>query len=198
MFTGLIEEMGQIRSIKNFNGGIELCIEADLVMDDLAIDHSIAVNGVCQTVISLDERSFRIQAIKETLDKTTFSDLRTGDKVNLERAMKAHDRLGGHFVQGHVNGTATLKSVEHRGENKLVGVALPPELAMYCILEGSITIDGISLTIADLQENDIFLSIIPHTWNVTNLSKKAIGDAVNIEVDMMAKYIYQFMEKMKR
>lgn len=195
MFTGLIEERGEIVEIRKFNGGLEFDIEANLVLSDLAIDHSIAVNGACQTVVAHNKNRFTVQAIAETLEKTNFKSYNIGTKVNLERAMKANDRLGGHFVQGHVNGVGEFTSLEHRGENKLMGITLPVELAKYCIREGSICIDGISLTIASISKNSIHLSIIPHTWSVTNLAQRRIGDMLNVEVDMMAKYIYQFMQK---
>jgi riboflavin synthase len=195
MFTGLIEELGEIVAIRKFNGGVEFDVHANQVLSDLAVDHSISVNGACQTVVAHTNKQFTIQAIAETLNKTNFKTYTVGTKVNLERAMRAHDRLGGHFVQGHVNGVGELSSVEHRGENKLIGITLPDELVKYCITEGSICIDGISLTIASISERTIFLSIIPHTWDVTNLAENNIGDSLNIEVDMMAKYIYQFMQK---
>jgi len=194
MFTGLIEETGKILDIRTFNGGLEFDISADKIMDDLDVDHSVAVNGACQTVIGLTENSFTIQSIKETLDKTTFGSFKVGDRINLERAMKANTRLGGHFVQGHVNGVADVVSIEQRGENYLIGIELPEELALLCIPEGSITIDGISLTVADIKNRTIFVSIIPHTWNVTVISEYTIGTQVNIENDMLAKYMLKFLQ----
>ena len=196
MFTGLIEETGKIVSITDFDGGKEFSIEADLVMSDLEIDHSISINGACQTVIKREKKSFSVQAIKETLDKTNFLDYKLGTVVNLERAMKADTRLGGHFVQGHVNGRGIFASIEERGENKLIGIQLKNELLNYCIHEGSITIDGISLTISDIKKDIIYCSIIPHTWELTNLQKRKLTDSFNIEVDVLAKYIFQYMSKM--
>ena len=194
MFTGLIEETGNILDIRTFDGGLEFDVSADKIMDDVAVDHSVAVNGACQTVIKHTDKSFTIQSIKETLDKTAFGEFQVGDEVNLERAMKADTRLGGHFVQGHVNGVAKVESITKRGENYLVGIELPFELSKFCIKEGSITIDGISLTIADINEHVIFMSIIPHTWDVTIMSNYVVGRTVNIEVDMLAKYLFKFME----
>ena len=194
MFTGLIEETGKITAIREFDGGLEYDIEAHVIMDDLAIDHSVSVDGACQTVVKLDSSSFTIQSIKETLDKTTFSEFNVGDHVNLERAMKPETRVGGHYVQGHVNGVGTVSTIEQRGENYLIGVRLKDELLKFCILEGSITIDGISLTIADIKDDEIFVSIIPHTWNVTTINSAKIDDAVNIENDMFAKYIFRYLE----
>lgn len=195
MFTGLIEETGIIKNIQAFDGGMEYTISAKLIMSDLDIDHSISINGACQTVIRKDQNSFVVQSIKETLDKTTFSTLKVNDEVNLERAMRADTRLGGHFVQGHINGIATFSSMEQRGENYLLGFKLLDDLIKYCVKEGSITINGISLTISEQNEENIYVSIIPHTWNVTNINKLKINDSVNIEVDMFAKYIYEFMQR---
>lgn len=198
MFTGLIEETGKIVSITPFDGGLEFVITGKLVMSDLDIDHSISINGACQTVVDLDKKSFKVQSIKETLEKTTFGFFKVGDEVNLERAMRSDTRLGGHFVQGHVNGTGTLVKIEQRGENYLIGLNIGPDLHKYCVKEGSITIDGISLTIADINETELFISIIPHTWNVTNLSDRKIGDKLNIEIDMFAKYIFTYLERFQK
>ncbi|MCB0280346.1 MAG: riboflavin synthase [Calditrichaeota bacterium] len=195
MFTGLIEEIGEISAIRKFNGGLEFDINADLVMSDLKIDDSIAINGACQTVIRLDDQQFTVQSIQETLEKTTFSSFKVGTAVNLERALRADSRLGGHFVQGHVNGVAGVKSIVDRGENRLIGISLPAELRKFCIKEGSIAIDGISLTIADLDQEQIFVSIIPHTMQATTIARLDLADQVNIEVDMLAKYVYQFNSK---
>ncbi|MFN8575315.1 MAG: riboflavin synthase [Candidatus Sericytochromatia bacterium] len=195
MFTGLVEEKGEILDIKDFNGGLEFTIKANLVMEDLKIDHSICVSGACQTVIKIEDKTFTIQSIKETLDKTNFKNFKIGTEVNLERSLLPTTRLGGHFVQGHVNGTANISHISNRGENWYIGVNLNPELSKFCIMEGSITIDGISLTIADIKDNTIYVSIIPHTWQVTTISNLNLGSEVNIEVDMFAKYIYKFLGK---
>lgn len=197
MFTGLIEEKGKIIDIRKFDGGIEIDIQADKVMSDLKIDHSISVSGACQTVIRIKENIFTIQSIKETLDKTNFKNFLIGTEVNLERSLLPDTRLGGHFVQGHVNGTAIVNHISNRGENWYVGIELTDDLSKFCIKEGSITIDGISLTIADINENTVYVSIIPHTWSVTSISNFKIGTEVNIEVDMFAKYIYKFLGTMK-
>jgi riboflavin synthase len=198
MFTGLVEETGKIIDIRTFDGGLEFDIQADKVMEDLVVDHSISINGACQTVIRHEKNIFTIQSIKETLEKTAFNDFEVGTTVNLERAMKADTRLGGHFVQGHVNGTGNVESIESRGENYLIGIKLHDDLYRFCIMEGSITIDGISLTIADMKDDVIYVSIIPHTWEVTNMSGYEVGRKVNVEVDMLAKYLFRFMETMKK
>ncbi len=194
MFTGLIEEVGEIQKIEPFDGGVAYWISAQQVFEDLNIDDSIAVNGCCQTVVALEDKTFKVQSIQETLEKTTFSQFQVGDSVNLERAMLPTQRMGGHFVQGHINGTGQVVSLEHRGENKYVGIELPETLFRYCILEGSIAIDGVSLTLAHLEPaaHRLYVSIIPHTWKVTTFQSYTPGHNVNIEVDMLAKMVHQF------
>lgn len=199
MFTGLVEETGRVVSRQDFDGGVAFEIAAELVMSDLKIDDSIAVNGCCQTVVGLSDKIFKVQSIKETLEKTHFGQMQVGDRVNLERAMTPLSRLGGHFVQGHINGTGTVCHLSQRGENHYVGLQLPPDLYRYSIREGSIAIDGISLTLADLdpEQQQVFVSIIPHTWQVTAISDYQLGQVVNLEVDMLAKLVYQFLDQWK-
>ncbi len=194
MFTGLIEEIGEVTAVSTFDGGMQFTIKGERIFSDLKVDDSIAVNGCCQTVIAYEGRTFTVQSIKETLDKTNFSQLQVGSRVNLERAMLPTQRLGGHFVQGHVNDVGEIVSIEHRGENKYVGVQLSEALFRYCIQEGSIAVDGVSLTIAALDSDThrVYVSIIPHTWQVTTFGNYAPGQKVNIEVDMLAKMVYQF------
>jgi riboflavin synthase len=196
MFTGLIEEIGTIQSTTAFDGGLAFAVTAKKIFSDLKIDDSIAINGCCQTVIKIEEDQFTVQSIKETLDKTNFKQLTPGTAVNLERAMLPTQRMGGHFVQGHVNGTATVASITHRGENKYVGFTLPPQLFQYCIQEGSIAIDGVSLTLAYIEpeKHQVYVSIIPHTWKVTTFGLYTVGQCVNIEVDMLAKMVHQFTQ----
>lgn len=196
MFTGLVEEMGSIHSITPFDGGVAFTVTAQKVFDDLKVDDSIAINGCCQTVIGIEKQQFTVQSIKETLEKTNFNTLTEGTVVNLERAMLPTQRLGGHFVQGHINGTATVCSITHRGENKYVGITLPATLFQYCIQEGSIAIDGVSLTLAHLEPESCkaYVSIIPHTWKVTTFSTYSVGQCVNIEIDMLAKMVHQFTQ----
>jgi len=199
MFTGLIEETGTVVALRTFDGGLEFDISADLVMSDLAIDASIAVNGCCQTVVAVNDKVFTVQSIKETLEKTNFSDMTVGTRVNLERALTPSTRLGGHFVQGHINGTGNVCHLSNRGENWYVGIQLSQDLYRYSIREGSIALDGISLTMAhlDREKKQVFVSIIPHTWDVTAMSEYVMGQKVNIEVDMLAKLVYQFMDQWK-
>ena len=196
MFTGLIEEMGAVHSKVPFDGGIAFTVSAQKVFSDLKIDDSIAINGCCQTVIGIEHGQFTVQSIKETLEKTNFRQLTQGTVVNLERAMLPTQRMGGNFVQGHINGTATVSSIAHRGENKYVGITLPEALFRYCIQEGSIAIDGVSLTLAHLEPDtcSAYVSIIPHTWKVTTFGAYTVGQCVNIEIDMLAKMVHQFTQ----
>jgi riboflavin synthase len=197
MFTGLIEEIGKIDSIVQIAGGKRLKIEASKVLDDLKIDDSVAINGVCLTVVKIDDNGFWADAVGATLDKTTLTNLYQGYIVNLERAVLLSSRLGGHLVQGHVNGIGTITKIEKLGENYFVEVEIPSNLNKYLIDEGSIAIDGISLTIAKLTNSKAGFSIIPHTWKNSNLAVKNIGDKVNIETDVIAKYVEKLLTNKK-
>lgn len=194
MFTGLIKEIGIIKSIKPNSSGKEFIIQAPQLMQEIAIDDSIATNGVCLTATELLGDAFKIQAVHVTLEKSNLGKLKEGDKVNLELALRPMDRLGGHFVQGHVNGIGRFTKILQRGDNWEMSLEAPKDLFKYMINEGSIAIDGISLTLAKVTEREITVSIIPHTYENTILHTKKIGDSVNIEVDMMAKYLENFMK----
>jgi riboflavin synthase len=189
MFTGLIEEIGQISSVTQIAGGKRLKIKAVKILDDLKIDDSVAINGVCLTSVKIDSDGFWTEAVGTTLEKTTLAKIHQGETVNLERAVRLSDRLGGHLVQGHVNGIGTITKISKLGENYFIEVSIPDNLQKYLIDEGSIALDGISLTIAKLINSTVGLSIIPHTWNNTNLVRRKVGDKVNIETDVIAKYI---------
>lgn len=193
MFTGLIQEVGIIQSITTNKEGKEFVIRAPELIKDIKIDDSVATNGVCLTATKIEGDTFRVQAIHVTLEKTSIGHLKTNDKVNLELSLRPHDRLGGHFVQGHVNALGTIKKIEKTGNNWDIEVTFPPELRKYMISEGSIALDGISLTIARLSETSLTVSIIPHTLEKTSLSSKKVGDVLNLEVDMIAKYIENFL-----
>ena len=194
MFTGIIEELGEVSAVTPIDGGFRFTLTAETVTGNLKIGDSIAINGVCLTAIRIDEQQFDVEAVGETLDKTNIGQLKINDKVNLERALAAGGRFGGHFVQGHVNAVARITKWHSRGENFYLEIELPQSLRRYVIPEGSIAIDGISLTIASLNENFIGINIIPHTAQVTNLQFKPPGSTVNIEVDMIAKYIENFIK----
>jgi len=193
MFTGLIETLGKVEKSLANNAGKEIHIYCPQLAGQVKVDDSVAINGACQTVILKNETSFTVQAVHVTLEKTTFGDLKSGDLVNLELALKAQDRLGGHFVQGHVNGIGPITKIVQRGGNYEVWLKIPQTLLKYVIQEGSIALDGISLTVAQIKNDQVMVSIIPHTWEKTNLSLKKIGHKMNIEVDMMAKYLENFL-----
>ena len=197
MFTGIIEEIGNIHKINSISGGFKIIISASKVLEDLKINDSIAVNGVCLTVISVNNKNFKVEAVGETIKKTTLKEIRINQPVNLERAIKITDRLGGHLVQGHVNGVGKILKIQKLGENYLLEVEIPISIKKYIIDEGSITVDGISLTIAKIINNKIAISIIPHTWKNTNLNTRKIGANVNIETDLIAKYIENLILNIK-
>lgn len=196
MFTGLIKDLGIIKSMKKIAEGVEFEIQTKLV-SEIGIDDSVAVNGVCLTATSVSAETFKMQAVNITLEKTTLGKLNEGDLVNLELALRFSDRLGGHIVQGHVNGVGALENSKNQGENYELWFSIPNQFKKYIVKEGSIAIDGISLTVADVDFDHgsrFMVTIIPHTWNNTQLHKKRLGDGVNIEVDMMAKYLENFIK----
>lgn len=193
MFTGLIQERGTIQSITTNTEGKEFVIKAPHLIKDIAIDDSVATNGVCLTATKISGDTFRVQAIHMTLEKTSVGHLKEGDPVNLELSLRPNDRLGGHFVQGHVNALGRVKQIITIGQNWEMEVSFPQELRKYMISEGSIALDGISLTIARLTGDTLTVAIIPHTLEKTSLGSKKVGDVLNIEVDMLAKYIENFL-----
>jgi riboflavin synthase len=198
MFTGLIEEIGQIKSVQPIGEGKRFEISVRQIMDDIKVDDSIAVNGCCLTVVKVTVDSFTAEAVEESLKKTTIGKLKTGAKVNLERAMKMSDRLGGHLVLGHVDGIGLIKSIQQRTASWWMGIQIPESFERYCIPVGSIAIDGISLTIAEIQNHVNYVSVIPHTWSHTVLSLKNTGDEVNIETDMIGKYVEKYFRADKQ
>ncbi len=193
MFTGLIEEIGKIKSIRSLGGGKRIAVTARKIMDDLKIDDSVSINGACQTVVALGSDYFEVDAVEETIAKTTLGKYRNGYRVNLERAAKVGDRLGGHIVQGHVDTTGTVKSIEKQLTGILVWVEFPIQYAKYAVQHGSICINGVSLTIARLSKGMATISVIPHTWDMTTLSELKNGMEVNLEFDIIGKYIENFI-----
>jgi len=189
MFTGIIEEIGKVSDVNPIPGGKTIKISAVKILNDISVNDSVSVNGVCLTATKVDEQGFKVDAVGVTLEKSTFSELQISSPVNLERSLKLSDRLSGHFVLGHVNGTGVIKEIIKLGDNYLMRVNVPDDMKKYLIEEGSITIDGISLTIAELEDSTIGISIIPHTWNNTTLQYKNAEDRVNIETDVLAKYV---------
>lgn len=189
MFTGIIEELGRIQNITSNR----IIVECGTILKGTKLGDSIAVNGVCLTVVNLFEKAFVADISQETLQISSFGKLRVGDFVNLERAMCAEGRFGGHIVSGHVDGVGKICNIVKVQDFYNFEIELSPELAKYTIKKGSITINGISLTIAETSKHNIKLAIIPHTYKNTNLQHLKSGDSVNIEVDMIAKYVEKFL-----
>jgi len=188
VFTGLIEDVGRVESLDRTGDGARLRISTQLASEITAGD-SIAVNGCCLTATSIDTDSFETEAMNQTLDVTALDAIDTGSRVNLELAMKASDRLGGHIVQGHVDGVGTVVSAEDDGFARRVRVELPPELLRYVVDKGSITLNGVSLTTADLGDSWAEVSLIPETLERTNLGEAEPGSKLNVECDIVAKYV---------
>jgi riboflavin synthase len=194
MFTGIIEEVGQVRRLLPRQAGARFEVECNLVLSDAAPGVSIAVNGVCLTAVEVGPSYFAMDLAPETLDRSNLGDLVAGSLVNLERPVLPAGRLSGHIVQGHVDGTGELLSLEELGDgNWWQRVKVPAELDRYMIHKGSISLDGISLTIAALSERVVSVAIIPHTYEVTNLRTRRPGDRINIEVDLIAKYVEKLL-----
>lgn len=189
MFTGIIEEIGKISSIQPIAGGMRIKISSSKILDDISVDDSICVSGVCLTAIKVEDDGFWVDAVGATLEKSTFSKMQLSAPVNLERSLKLNDRLGGHFVQGHTNAIGTILELNKLGENYFLTIKVDDNLEKYLIDEGSITIDGVSLTIAELDGSRVGISLIPHTWQNTIIQFKKVGDKVNVETDVLAKYI---------
>jgi riboflavin synthase len=189
MFTGIIEEIGEIKHLRKVPNGLEIQVNASVIMDDLKVDDSVAINGICQTVTALDSGSFTVSAYAQTLEKTTLRHWHNSQKVNLERALKLSSRLGGHLVQGHVNGVARLTRMQQTGDSWQLELELPSDLTKYCLKEGSVAIDGISLTIAEMVNNKITINLIKHSYENTTFAYRKTGDSVNIEVDVIVKII---------
>ncbi len=194
MFTGLVEEKGKVISLRRGADSAHLKIGASLVMEDMRLGDSIAVNGVCLTVSSRGTGFFTADVMAETLAKTNLGELQPGDRVNLERALRLGDRLGGHLVSGHIDGVGVIVKKERRDIAILITVAAPPQVMNYIIPKGSVAIDGTSLTVVDLAEETFRVSLIPHTADATVLGGKKPGDRVNLEADMIGKYVGWWLE----
>lgn len=194
MFTGIIQELGIIEDIQSSGGGIRLRIRAPQSTLELQIHDSVSINGVCQTIIAKDESSFVVEAVEETLKKTAFGTLQVGEHVNLELPLKSHERLGGHIVLGHVDAPGVITKIERRQGSWMFSFSIPSSFMKYIIPVGSITVDGVSLTVAEIGENDISISIIPHTMENTVFQFRREGDAVNLEFDVIGKYIERLIQ----
>ena len=193
MFTGIIEELGTIESFTPHEGGAKVIVSADLVTSDSIDGDSISVNGVCLTALDIKTGSFSADLSQETLDRSTLGNLKKGSRVNLERAVTPSTRLGGHMVQGHVDARGKFISAESHGDFWTVRIGYPNEISQYLVFKGSVAVEGISLTIADLRDSSFDIAIIPKTWEMTNLSTLKPGDAVNLEADVIAKYVERMM-----
>jgi len=194
VFTGIIESFGSIKQIKSSGEGKVLHIGCDLDLSETKIGDSIAVNGACLTVIGLDKNNFKVDMAPETVERTTFKQLGIGSRVNIERALKLSDRIDGHLVSGHIDGTGTIASIEKKSNAVIIQIDIPPKLAADMIEKGSVAIEGISLTINKCSAKDFYVSIIPHTADITTIGLKRVGDKINIETDMIGKYVKKILQ----
>lgn len=194
MFTGLVEEKGTLVEKNKTGEGYRLVFKADIVMEDMRIGSSIAVNGVCLTVVNIDGKKFSVDVIEETLKKSSLGQLNNNAFVNLERPLKAEARLGGHFVLGHVDTTGIVVDVKELSNSHYMTIKFDEKFRKYLIFVGSVAIDGVSMTVAQLEKDNFSIGIIPHTWEETVFSNKKPGDKVNLEFDVLGKYVEQIME----
>lgn len=195
MFTGIIEEMGAVTSLEQTLAGTRLTIMASAVLGDLKVGDSVSVNGTCLTVVAKNDGSFVVEVSPETLSVTTLGRLTGGAPVNLERAMKLNERLGGHLVAGHVDGVGTIRSRRQDGNAVILVIEAPSEILRYCVQKGSITVDGISLTINEVSDHSFSVAVIPHTAAVTTLGLKQVDDRVNLESDLIGKFVERLLQQ---
>jgi len=194
MFTGIVEEMGVIKTLDKGVSGTRLSVLASAVLDDLAVGASISINGACLTVVSVGEREFAVEVSRETLAVTTLGQLAAGTPVNLERAMRVHDRIGGHLVAGHVDGVGSIRNRTPEGNAIVLTIEAPREVLRYCVHKGSITLDGISMTINEVSDRNFSVAVIPHTAKATTLGLKKPGETVNLEADLIGKYVERLLQ----
>lgn len=198
MFTGIVEEAGRVQAVEARAEGRRLRIEAAQVLEDLRQGDSVSVSGVCLTAVEIDGSGFWVDVSRETLERTTLGEARAGTPVNLERAMPASGRLGGHIVQGHVDGTGVVRVMEERGGGDWwLEVEAPQEVARYLVYKGSVAVDGISLTVARVEGPVFAVAVIPHTWAHTTLRDARPGVRVNLEIDILAKYVERLLGNME-
>ncbi len=194
MFTGIIEELGAVRRIQNSADGASVVIAAKKILEGLSIGDSIAVSGPCLTVTGFDRDTFTAFVMPETLKKTTLGGLKAGYAVNLERALALGGRLGGHLVAGHIDAVVTITQKTPRGRAMLLSFETPPRLMRYIVPKGSVALDGVSLTVIDAEDTGFSVGIIPHTGQETTLGSREVGEAINLEVDLVGKYIEKMLE----
>ena len=193
MCTGIIEAQGRISARRAIGDGVDLEIEVPELAAELEIGQSVAVNGACLTVTTHDARTFRATAVSETMRRTAFKDLRVGSRVNLERSLRLGDRVDGHMVQGHVDGIGVVRRIEQRRPGAAITIAVGQEIRKYIARKGSVAVDGVSLTVADIAQDGFSVALVPYTLEITTLGALRVGHSVNVEVDMMARYIERFM-----
>lgn len=194
MFTGIIKSVGRVAKIKALDGGKELSISTELA-SKLDVDQSISVNGVCHTVTECNGEQFTVQSVEETLRKTNIGGLSEGDPVNLERSLRPDQLLDGHMVQGHVDATGVIVDIEKEGTDYLFTIEYPEKDTSLIVGRGSVSVDGISLTVAQEEDNTFQVAIIPYTYNNTNLGNKEVGDSVNLEYDILGKYVLKYLKE---
>ena len=194
MFTGLVEEKGNLIDKIPTGDGFQFKIEAEKIMNDLKIGSSVAVNGCCLTVVKINENTFSVDTIEETLNKTNLGVLKQGMKVNLERPLEANERLGGHFVLGHIDTTGKIEAIQELSNSHWITISFPDKFKHYLIYVGSVAIDGVSMTVAEIKNNVFSVGVIPHTWKETIFVDKKVGDTVNLEFDVLGKYVERIME----
>lgn len=194
MFTGIIEELGTVGSIETDGENARILIDAAIVTEGTKNGDSISVNGVCLTALDVRPNSFAADVSRETLERSTLGSLKPGSRVNLERAVTPMTRLGGHMVQGHVDGRGKFVSADQEGDFWTVTIGFPKEFAKYLVYKGSVAVEGISLTVAALRDEEFDIAVIPKTWELTNFSTLTPGDAVNLEADVIGKYVERMLE----
>ena len=198
MFTGIIKEIGIVRENIREAGKVILGIKSEKVINELDIGSSVSIDGACQTVVKVSGNMFYVEVVQETLKKTTLGSLNVGKRVNLESSITLSEGLSGHIVLGHVDGIGTIIDIKNLDGSKIYSICVPENISEYFVEIGSIAVDGISLTIAELRENIVEISIIPFTEKNTTIGEKKIGDKVNIEVDIIGKYVKKFLEKREK
>lgn len=194
MFTGLVEALGTVRVMRSTGAGSRLVIEEPTLAQGLQLGESVAVNGTCLSVVQFDDRQFSFDVGPETLLRTNLGELQAGERVNLERSLRFADRLGGHLVQGHIDGVGHIDARQESGEWVTMWFRCPRELASQMVSKGSVAVDGISLTLVDVEAERFSVALIPHTLAVTTLGFKGVGAAVNLETDLLAKYVWKYLQ----
>jgi len=195
MFTGIVEEMGVVKALEHSPSGTRLTILASTILDDLAVGASVSADGVCLTVVARNDQEFSVNVSSETLSVTTLGKLKAGRPVNLERAMRINERIGGHLVAGHVDGVGSIRDRRQEGNAIVLTIEVPKEVLRYCVSKGSITVDGISLTTNEVSDRSVTVAIIPHTAKITTLGLKHPGDPVNLESDLIGKYVERLLQE---